>query len=200
MTRGGATAIGASAGGFAALNLLLPTLPSGFPVAVVVVQHIAAHASSNLPVLLAANSHLPVKFAEPAEPVIPGRVFLAPPGYHLLIEPDRTFALSVDGRVHHSRPSIDVLFESAADVYGADLVGVVLTGANSDGAAGLRRIVDRGGRAIIQDPTTATAQTMPGAALKAVPTAHVLTLSEIGPELVQMFDRRNSGVADEEKL
>ena len=198
MTHEGATAIGASAGGFAALKLLLPTLPSGFPVAVVVVQHIAARASSNLPSLLADGGHLPVKFAEPAEPVAPGKVFLAPPGYHLLIEPDRTFALSVDGRVHHSRPSIDVLFESASDVYGADLVGVVLTGANSDGAAGLRHIVDCGGRAIVQDPTTASARMMPAAALQAVPTAHVLALSDIGPELVRMFDRRRSDVTDEE--
>jgi two-component system chemotaxis response regulator CheB len=116
--------------------------------------------------------------------IAPGRVYLAPPDYHLLVEPG-SFALSVDERVQYARPSIDVLFESAADAYGERVIGVVLTGANADGAAGLARIAKRGGAAIVQDPETAEAREMPAAALAAAP-ATVLPLESIGPHIAEL--------------
>jgi len=137
-----------------------------------------------------------VRFAEPGERVTPGVVFLAAPGYHLLIEPERVFAASLDEPVNHSRPSIDVLFEAAADAYGPDLVGVVLTGASADGAKGLRRIASLGGRTLVQDPATAAARMMPTAAREAVLDATVAPLSEVGHLLVRMTRRVGDQSAD----
>ncbi|HEX8905608.1 MAG TPA: chemotaxis protein CheB [Longimicrobiaceae bacterium] len=181
-------AVGVSAGGLGALRTLVSGLPAGFDIPVVVVQH-RSRDSELLCDLLQECSHLEVTEASDKESVLPGRVYVAAPDYHLLVEPGY-FSLSTDEPVLFSRPSIDVMFSSAADSYGVDAIGIVLTGANSDGARGLRKIVDRGGHAIVQDPATAEVKLMPQAALKAVPEACVLRMEEIAPHLAGIRGRR----------
>lgn len=183
-------AIGCSWGGLSALSVLLDGLPREIDAAVVVAQHRAAD-SSNLESLLGSRSQLPVSEVDDKDPIGPGRVFLAPAAYHLLIEHGR-FALSTDAPVQFARPSLDVLFESAADAYAADCVGVVLTGAGSDGAVGLQAICDAGGVAIVQEPGTAERREMPAAALAAVPGALTLPLEAIAPRLVSLCGTKAS--------
>jgi two-component system chemotaxis response regulator CheB len=137
-----------------------------------------------LPQLLGESSSAPVREASDKETIEPATIYLAPPDYHLLIE-DGHFALATDARVQFARPSIDVLFETAAEVYGDRALGVILTGANADGAAGLRSIRERGGLTVVQDPATAERSAMPAAALAATPVDAVLPLEEIGPFLVR---------------
>lgn len=177
-------AIGCSWGGLTALSTLLAGLPRQIDGAVVVAQHRGAE-DSQLEALLRDRSPLPVREVDDKDPVEPGHVFLAPPAYHLLVQRDG-FALSTDAPVQFARPSVDVLFESAAAAYGGDCVGVVLTGTNADGARGLRRIVDAGGAAIVQSPATAERSEMPAAALDAVPVAQVLDLEQIPPAIVRL--------------
>ena len=129
-----------------------------------------------------------VKQADEKEKIVPAMIYIAPPNYHLLVEDDRTFSLSVDELVNFSRPSIDVLFESAADAYGKRLIGIILTGANSDGSNGLKKIKECGGMAIVQDPESSEADTMPRAAIKATKVDYVLPLEEIGTFLRKLGD------------
>ncbi len=175
-----AIVIGASAGGFAALTEILPRLPAALPQAVVVVQHLHPEGGEYMVESLRQHCVLPVKEAEDKESVLPGVIYVAVAQYHLLIERDRSFSLSVDDKVNYARPSIDVLFESAAVTYGPKLIGVVLSGANADGAAGLAAIKARGGLAIVQDPATAEVSFMPQAALNGTTVDHVLDLAGIG--------------------
>lgn len=181
-----AVVIGASAGAVEALSAILPDLPAGYPLAVMVVVHVPPDRESVIAELLARKCQVAVKEAEDKEPIVPGTVYFAPPNYHLLVESDRRLSLSADEPVLHSRPSIDVLFESAADAYGSGLVGVVLTGANSDGAAGLRAVCDAGGAGVVQSPDEAYVATMPRAALAACPAAKVLSLPEVALFLRQV--------------
>jgi len=181
-----AVVIGVSAGGIEALKVILPGLPKFFPLPIVIVQHRDGRSDSFLAEYLNRTSGVAVTEAEDKEPLFAGRAYLAPSGYHLLIESDRSFSLSVDARVHHSCPSIDVLFESAADVFGESLIGVVLTGANADGAQGLRAIKACGGLAIVQDPETAQATAMPRAALESTQVDYIVGLRQIAPLLIQM--------------
>jgi two-component system chemotaxis response regulator CheB len=178
-------AIGASWGGLHAIERVLEPLPADFPAAVVIAQHRRVGADGALAELLDSHCVLTVCEAEDKQALGPGVVLVAPPDYHLLVEPGAV-ALSVDEHVNFSRPSIDVLLASAADNYGDAVVGVVLTGANADGAAGLARIAARGGTAIVQDPDSAERREMPDAALAAVPAARVLALDEIGPLLADL--------------
>ena len=134
---------------------------------------------------------LQVKQAEEKESIQGGTVYIAPPNYHLLIEDDHTFSLSVDNAVNYARPSIDVLFESAADVYGSDLIGVILTGNNDDGSQGLKKIKRNGGLTIVQTPESAEADGMPQAALEAVIPEYMLSLEAIGPLLNALSKPRN---------
>lgn len=180
-------AVGASAGGLHALRTLVAALPADFHVPVVVVQH-RARESELLCELLQECTPLTVYEVVDKLEVGPG-VYVGPPDYHLFLDRG-SFSLSTDELVRFSRPSIDVMFESAADEYAAGAVGVVLTGANADGARGLRRIVDMGGHAVVQDPATSEIRVMPASALKAVPEACVLPLEEIGPHLVALCGRR----------
>lgn len=173
--------VGVSAGGLEAVCTLLRGLPGDFGMALVVVQH-RSKDSDALCEVLQDCTPLAIQEVVDKAPVEPGNVYLAPPDYHTLLEPGY-FSLSTDAPVMYSRPSIDVAFESAADVYGPRAAGVVLTGANHDGAHGLRRIVDRGGVALVQDPRTAEVAVMPTAALRAVPGAEVLTLEGIAARL-----------------
>jgi two-component system chemotaxis response regulator CheB len=182
-TRIEALVIGASAGAIDALRVVLAPLPASFPVPVVLVVHISHGRRSLLPEVLGAWCALPVAEPDDKQPVSPG-IWVAPAGYHLLIEPDRTFSLSDDEPVAFSRPSIDVLFESAADTYGAALVCVVLTGANEDGAFGARVIRARGGHVIVQDPEQALYPNMPRAAIAQATPQTVTTLERIAAFLV----------------
>jgi two-component system chemotaxis response regulator CheB len=171
--------VGTSSGGLAALRELVSCLPADLPIPVVLVQHRHKQSDHLLATLIQDQTALLVCEVEDKTPIEHGKVFVAPADYHLLIEVNE-FALSVDDPIRHARPSIDLTFSSAADYFGAGTIGVVLTGANADGAMGLRRIVDRGGLALVQEPATAESPTMPLAAIKAVPTALVMTVGEIG--------------------
>ncbi|HET7461024.1 MAG TPA: chemotaxis protein CheB [Longimicrobium sp.] len=179
--------VGVSAGGLFALRELVSALPRGFDIPIVVVQH-RSKESEALCDLLQECTHLRVGEANDKEPILAGGVYVAPPDYHLLVEPGY-FSLSTDEPVRYSRPSIDVMFASAADAYGADVIGVVLTGANADGSRGLQKIVRRGGYAIVQDPADAEVKVMPHSALKAVPGACVLPLKRIAPHLAAIRGR-----------
>jgi two-component system chemotaxis response regulator CheB len=170
--------IGTSAGGLAALQILLPGLPQDFPAPVILVQHRGREAGSGLCDFLQRSCGLPVLEPEDKEAIVPGRVYLAPRDYHLLIEGGH-FALSTEAPVSYARPSIDVLFESAADAYGKDVIGVILTGKNRDGARGLAAIKRCGGLALVENPATAESREMPEAALVATAVDHVLPLAEI---------------------
>lgn len=180
--------IGASAGALDALSTVLPVLPADYPLPILVVVHLPPNKDSLFADILAAKCKVPVQEAEDKETIKPGTVYLAPPDYHLLMEKDGVLSLSSDEEVHFSRPSIDVLFESAADACGAALTGIILTGANQDGAAGLRAIADAGGTVIVQQPAQAQAATMPQAALAACPSARVMTLPMIATFLLSIPD------------
>jgi two-component system chemotaxis response regulator CheB len=175
-----AVVIGLSAGGLNALHVLLPLIPVDFPLPLVVVQHVHPQQDGAFFENAGGLCLLPVREAEEREQVMPGTVYFAPANYHLMIELDMTFSLSVDEKVNYSRPSIDVLFESAADVYGPGLIGIILTGASRDGAAGLRRIKEKGGFTIVQDPATAEFPVMPSAALNETEVDRVMNIPEIG--------------------
>jgi two-component system chemotaxis response regulator CheB len=175
--------VGASWGGLSAVGEILGALPEGFGCAVVVAQHRKGDTpDGGLAALLRLRARMPVDDVEDKEPIRPGRVYLAPSDYHLLIQAGY-FSLSTDERVKFARPSIDVLFESAADTYRERAIGVILTGANEDGADGLARIKARGGVAVVQDPGSAERREMPAAALAATHADAVLPLEEIGPFL-----------------
>jgi two-component system chemotaxis response regulator CheB len=178
-----AVAIGASAGAVQALLTILPGLPADFALPILIVVHVPPDRDNALAALLQAKCALPVKEAEDKEPIVGGTIYFAPADYHLLVEAEGTLALSTDEPVNYSRPSIDVLLESAADAYGDGLVGMVLTGANHDGAAGLRAIYDAGGMAIVQNPNDAYATAMPKAAQDACPGATTLNLDAIASYL-----------------
>jgi len=185
-------AIGASWGGLHALERVLEALPLDFPAAVVIAQHRRVGTDGALAELLDSHCELQVCEAEDKQALGPGVVLVAPPDYHLLVERGAV-ALSVDEPVNFSRPSIDVLLQSAADSYGDGVLGVVLTGANADGATGLARLVERGGTAIVQDPQSAERREMPAAALAAVPAARVAELDAIGPLLVELVAGAGEG-------
>jgi len=171
-------AIGTSQGGLNALEVLLGALDPALPLALAVVQHRSSESDGALLNVLRSFCPLPIEEAEDKQPILPGHVYLAPPSYHLLVD-GRSFALDTQARVSHARPSIDVLFESAAIAYRERLVGVVLTGANKDGAEGARQIKARGGTVVVQDPQTAENPIMPAAALELVASAQVLKLEDI---------------------
>jgi two-component system chemotaxis response regulator CheB len=177
--------VGTSWGGLAALRTLLGALPRGFALPVAVVQHRHKDSDRLLATLLQERTPLTVCEVEDKQPILPGFLFIAPADYHLLVERGH-FSLSTDAPVRYSRPSIDVAFTSAADSYGVGAAGVVLTGANADGAEGLATIAKRGGLAIVQSPETAESPTMPRAAIEAVPAARVLPIAAIADLLATL--------------
>lgn len=192
-----AAVIGVSAGGMHALKTIIPALPAGFPLPIAIVQHLCAQSDTFLAEHLNRLSAVTVKEAEDKETLRPGTAYLAPAGYHLLIEPNKSFSLSVDDKVNFSRPSIDLLFESAADAFGERLIGIVLTGANADGAEGLKAIKHHGGLAIVQDPKTAETPYMPQAALNAAPIDYILNLESIASLLRQLCEGKSHGTGAE---
>lgn len=181
-----AIVIGASAGGIEALLAVLPQLPSCFAPSLFVVVHLPRERSSLLAELFSARCAIRVCEAEDKWPVEPGTIYFAPADYHLQIDKGPTMSLSADEPVHYSRPSIDVLFETAADVYGDTLAAVVLTGANDDGAAGLAAVHRQGGTTIVQSPDDARMPTMPSAALARVAADFVLPIGGIAALLATL--------------
>ena len=177
--------VGTSLGGLHALEVLLSGLPKSFPLSLAVVQHRHKDSDNTLSIFLQRHSALPLKEAEDKEMIVPGWVYLAPANYHLMVEAS-SFALSTDAPVLYARPSIDVLFESAADAYAERVIGVILTGASRDGAQGLAKIKARGGLAVVQEPATAESHTMPEAAIAAVAVNSILLLKDVAPFLVKM--------------
>ncbi|MBV8886383.1 MAG: chemotaxis protein CheB [Chroococcidiopsidaceae cyanobacterium CP_BM_RX_35] len=176
--------LGTSLGGLHALGVVLSGLPQSFSLPIVVVHHRHKDSDDTLVFFLQQYSALLLKEAEEKEMIVPGQVYFAPADYHLLVEADGNLALSTEAPVSYARPSIDVLFESAADAYAEKVIGVILTGANYDGAQGLAKIKARGGLAIVQEPTTAESHTMPAAAVAAVAVDYVLPLEEISRFLI----------------
>ncbi|XHX77401.1 MAG: chemotaxis protein CheB [Stenomitos frigidus ULC029] len=183
--------IGTSLGGFTALKVLLSGLVPSFPLAIAVVQHRHKESGSMMSRSMQQYIKLPMHEAEDKDELLPGHVYVAPTNYHLLVERGY-LTLSVDEPVCFARPSIDVLFESAADVYTNRTIGVILTGANHDGVNGLARIKACGGLAIVQDPATAETRTMPQAAIDAIKVDAILPLSDIAPYLVNLLCRSRS--------
>ena len=182
--------IGASAGGMEALKNLLPVFPPAFPVPIVIVQHISSLSNGFMIQYLNSISSVRVKEAEEKESLCAGTVYFAPPNYHLLIEDDQTLSLTVEKKVNYARPSIDVLFESAAYTYGNALIGVVLTGANNDGAKGLATIKKAGGYTIVQSPETAYSDSMPRSAIGAATPDMIIPIEEIAIVLRDLFMKK----------
>ncbi|MFC4308789.1 chemotaxis protein CheB [Steroidobacter flavus] len=185
-----AVVIGGSAGSLEVLRMIVRELPQSLSCPVAIVIHLPPH-SSGLAELLSVDTCLRVKQAEDKEPAAPGTIYIAPPSYHLLMESQGTFALSVDPPVHFSRPSIDVLFETACDVYRAGLVGILLSGASDDGAAGLQEIHAAGGTTIVQSPFSAEVAIMPAAALALFEPTHVWPPNDIASGLTQLLSGRS---------
>jgi two-component system chemotaxis response regulator CheB len=182
-------ALGTSWGGLSAMRRLLGGLPADFPIPIIVVQHRSKDSDRLLSQLLQDSTDLKVCEIEDKDALASGTVHVAPANYHVLVESGYA-SLTIEEPVRFSRPSIDMTFESAADTYGAAVIGVVLTGANEDGARGLARIVNRGGRALVQDPKTAEIPAMPEAAIRAVPNAEILPLEGLAPRLVELSQEK----------
>jgi two-component system, chemotaxis family, protein-glutamate methylesterase/glutaminase len=185
MTASGVVAIGTSWGGLSALGRILGGLPAEFPLPIVVVQHRSKDSDNLMANLLQDMSDLIIHEAEDKDTLLPSNVYVAPADYHLMVD-DGVVSLTTDAPVRYSRPSIDVAFESVARSYGSGAIGVILTGANEDGSRGLARIIDLGGRGIVEDPKTAEMPVMPEAAKRAAPAAEVLPLQDIAPRLMTM--------------
>lgn len=181
-----AVVIGASAGGVHALLRLLTGLPDNFHLPIVAVLHLPEGRDSQLVELFQHRLPIDVREAADKESIAPATLYFASAGYHLLVETDRSFSLSCEAPVHYSRPSIDVLMESAADAYGASLAGILLTGANFDGAAGLAKIQQQGGLTVVQDPAEAEVAAMPEAAIRVLRPNLILTLDGIRSLLLKL--------------
>jgi len=186
-----AIVIGVSAGGLDALKQILPELPVNFPVPIIVVQHRHPLSDDSLEKAMDDMCKIGVRQINDKTALKPGIAYFAPPNYHVMIEEDMTFSLTLDPPVNYSRPSIDVLFESASEIFGDHLVGIILTGANKDGSYGLSMIRQRGGIAIVQDPETASVNAMPLAAIAATKVNYILKLDVIAEMLVNIFMRDN---------
>lgn len=178
--------IGASWGGLAALETVFSGLPGDFCLPIAAVLHRGVLSTERLASTLRRHTALAVRETQDKEAILPGHIYLAPPDYHLLVETGN-FALSTEAPVLYARPSIDVLFESAADAYAERVIGVVLTGSSQDGAKGAAHIKARGGRVIVQNPETAASPVMPKAAIEATQVDWIVPLSEIGPRLAALI-------------
>lgn len=181
-----AIVVGASAGGVEALLKIFSVIKPGFRLPILTVLHVPDGRRSQLAQVFQARLPIPVKEADDKESIVPGTLYFAPPSYHLSVESDLSLSLSQEDRVFHSRPSIDILFSSAGDAFGSRLAGILLTGANNDGAAGLAYIKQSGGMTVVQDPKQAQARTMPEAALALRSPDYVLPLNDIGQLLIEL--------------
>lgn len=181
-----AIVMGLSAGGMNALNVIFSMIPAYFSIPIIIVQHVGPRSNGEWIAILNNQSPLIIKEADEKEEIKPGFVYFAPPNYHLLVEKNQTLSLTIDERVNYARPSIDVLFETAAETYTNRLVGVVLTGSNSDGAKGMKKIQEMGGITIVQDPTTADSPSMPAAVIASILPNHILPLKDIIQLLIEL--------------
>lgn len=186
-----AIVIGVSSGGMTALNTLLSLLPKGFSIPIIILQHIGANSDNKWIDILNKQTNIIIKEAEEKEKIEKGNAYVSPPNYHLLVERDKTFSFTIDERVNYARPSIDVLFESAADAYKSKLIGIILTGSNNDGAKSLKLIKGYGGMVIAQDPDTAESSYMPASAIATVKMDYILTLQGISALLIKI-DKENN--------
>jgi two-component system chemotaxis response regulator CheB len=186
-----AIVIGASTGGIEAIRAILMPLQEGFAVPIVIVQHLSPHSDNYMVTHLNGICRINVKEADEKEKILPGSVYIAPPNYHLLLEKDESLSLTVEPKENYSRPSVDIFFESAADAYGDSLIGIILTGANSDGSKGLKRIKELGGLAIVQEPKTAVASSMPKAAIEITAVDYILSLNDISKKLIELIGDAN---------
>lgn len=186
--------IGGSAGALDALLSIVPALPEQVSCPIVIALHLPPAQPNHVPKILSRVCARAVHEAEDKAPLRDQTIYVAAPNYHLLIERNRSLSLSIDEPVHHSRPAIDVLFESAADAYGPAVAGLVLSGANQDGAEGLWQIRQAGGVAIVQAPATASDPTMPEMAMRRVgPSAHVVRLADLGVFLAKLVGAKTRG-------
>lgn len=185
-----AIVIGASAGGLEALRTILTSLDKGFSIPILIVQHISAHSDNYITIHLDSLCHVHVKEADEKEKIEGGKVYFAPPNFHMMIEDDHTISFSIDHKVNYARPSVDVLFETAAYTLGDHLIGVVLTGANHDGAEGLKTIKEYGGLTIVQDPKTAESKAMPLAAKETAEPHYIYSLKEIADLLNKIYQNQ----------
>ena len=181
-----AIVIGVSSGGMNAMKIIFSLLPENFSTPIIIVQHVGSHSENLWIKLLNDKSTLEIKEADEKEKIEKGKVYIAPANYHLLIENNKTFSLSIDEKVNFARPSIDVLFESAAEAYQNKLIGVILTGSNNDGTKGMRRIKEYGGLTIVQDPDTAESCFMPASVIASFLPDYVLPLEEIIKILIKI--------------
>jgi two-component system chemotaxis response regulator CheB len=181
-----AVVIGASSGGMNAIKVIFSLLPKNFKTPIIIVQHIGAQSNNKWIELVNGISNICIKEADEKEKISHGLAYIAPPNYHLLIEKNKTFSLTVDERVNFARPSIDVLFESAAEAFKSKMIGVILTGSNTDGTKGLKRIKEYGGVTIVQDPSTAESEYMPASAIAAMQVDYILPLDRIIDLLIKI--------------
>jgi len=181
-----AIVIGVSSGGLNAMKILFSLLPADFSMPIIVVQHVGARSENVWIQLLNNHCKVEIKEADEKEKIEKGKIYVAPPNYHLLIEKNKTFSLTVDERVNYARPSIDVLFETASEAYQKHLIGVVLTGANNDGSNGIKCIKERGGLTIVQQPDTAESSYMPASAIATSQPDYILPLEEIIKLLIEI--------------
>ena len=186
-----AIVVGASSGGIKALQEVLLPLPADFELPILIVQHRWSGSGEFMAFALNESCPLTVREAEQNERISPGHVYIAPANYHLLVEREKTISFSIDDKVCYSRPSIDVLFETAADVYHSALIGIILTGANHDGTAGLRKIRENGGLTIAQDPATAEVKEMPNAAIQENIVDKILSPTDISDFLLTLSIKGN---------
>ena len=187
-----AIVIGASTGGLNALQTVIEPIPADFSLPIIVVQHRLPALNDFLVFSLNASGQLTVKEAAEKEAIQPGIVYIGPANYHLLVERDKTLSLSIDAKVCYSRPAIDVLFETAAETYRSGLVGIILTGANEDGTAGLKKIKQHGGLTVAQNPATAEAALMPASAIRENIVDKICSLTEISALLIQLSGQGTS--------
>jgi len=178
--------MGGSSGGIEAILGIIEQLPPDFAIPIVIVMHQTRNSKSSLAEVIQSRTRLKVREPENKEKIQPKHIYVAPPNYHLMMEQGGTFSYSYSELVNYSRPSIDVLFESAADAYGKKLIGVLLTGSNADGANGIKMISERGGLTIVQNPKTAESPVMPQAAISATQVDHILDLINIPNTLIKM--------------
>jgi two-component system chemotaxis response regulator CheB len=179
--------IGGSAGSLEVILKLIPALHAYLPVAIIIVTHRKANNDELLVDLLSARTTWPVKEAEEKEPIEANTIYIAPADYHLLLEKDRSFSLDVSEKVNYSRPSIDTTFESAAEVYGSSLLGILLSGANADGVEGMKRIKSLGGSCLVQDPDTADVDYMPRQAVQQVKVDKILPAAAMADYINSLF-------------
>jgi two-component system chemotaxis response regulator CheB len=185
-----AIVVGVSSGGINAMKFIFSVLPADFSIPIIIVQHVSAQSDNHWIAIMSANCKLTVKEAEEKEKIEKGNVYISAANYHLLVEMDHTFSYSNDAKVNFARPSIDVLFETAAEAYKEQLIGIILTGSSSDGTEGMNIIKEYNGLTIAQDPETAESRFMPGSAISKVKMDHILPLAGITDLLIELSNNQ----------